>query len=210
MNLGQSTTRLNTFQGLDLTDSEARDLYNEGRRRFALRSKYPRKTQDIGPTVAEQAAYEWPDDLLLPLSVSVAGQPWGSGDPDTVRQIQKGLITFSDTGLWYERTDESGARKLYLYPTPGEELALEVEWVYRPTPLVNPTDEPTELPEEFHDGPLYEAAAIAFEGEEDNVELATYYSQKAETRMRELMAYDNIRRSGNGIFRIPIAGVTAR
>lgn len=210
MNLGQLTTRLNGFQGLDLTDAEARDLLNEARRRFALRSQYPRKVEEIGPTVAQQETYSWPADLLLPLKLTVAGRPWAPADPSTVEEYERGLLRLGDEGVWYEEPDASGDRALHLYPVPQEAVALMLEWVYRPVPLVNTSDEPTEFPEEFHDGLLYEAAAVAFEGEEDNVELANYYTQKAEGRMRELMAYDNIRRSGSGVFRIPIVGVTAR
>lgn len=210
MNLGQLTTRLNGFQGLDLTPTEARDLLNEGCERFALRSQYPRKVASIGPTVAQQEAYSWPADLLLPVKLTVAGRPWAPADPGTVEEYERGLLRLGDEGVWYEEPDAEGGRAVHLYPVPQEEAALILEWVFKPAPLVADSDEPVEFPSLFHDGLVYEAAAVAFEGEEDNVELANYYTQKAEGRMRELMVYDNIRRSGSGVFRIPIVGVTAR
>lgn len=210
MNLGHATTRANEFQGLDLTETEFRDLFNEARVRFALRSKYPRKLAEIGPTVAQQASYDWPTDILLPLRLQVGGREWASADPAAVADFKQGLVTLNEQGVWYEKPDEAGARKLFLHPIPEEESTLVLEWVYAPAPLTKSSESPSELPEPFQDGLLYEAAAIAFEGSEDNVEFATYYAQKAEARMRELMAYDNMRRSGNGVFTMPIVGVTAR
>lgn len=210
MNLGQGLTRASTFQGLDLTEAEFRELWNEARERFALRTKYPRKVAEIGPTVSGQEAYAWPEDLLLPLKLSVAGRPWGSSDPTTIEQIRQGELTFCDVGLWFDEADEEGQRTLRLYPTPEGEQTLVLEWVFRPAPASEAADEPTEFPEVFHDGLLYEAAAIAFEGSEDNIEFGNYYAQKAEGRARELMAYDNLRRSGGGVFRVPILGRTAR
>jgi hypothetical protein len=210
VNLGQLTTRLNAFAGFDLSDSEACDLLNEARRRLARRSKYPRKTATES-TVSGQAAYSWPEDMLLPLRVSVNGEPWSSTDAETVEQFAKGSLILQEEGVWYEAPDNEGTRALYLYPTPDEALTLTVEYVYRPVDLnvSTPAGEPTEIPPEFHEALLPMVAAAYYETVEDNPELAQRNTEKGDLWISELMRYDHERRSGDGIFRIGIVGVTA-
>lgn len=210
MNLSQLTTRLNSFSAFDLTDTEAKELLNEARRRFALRSKYPRKRGSIGETVAEQAAYDWPADLLLPVSLAIAGTPWPSTDADSVELYEKGELVLQQIGGWYDGPDVDGARKLYLYPAPGEAgLEIKLEWIYRPAPLVNDTDEPTELPEEFHPALLPEVASYYYETVEDDPELAQRNAEKADEWVVDLRHYENLRKTGNGVFKVPILGVDA-
>lgn len=210
MNLAQLTTRLNSFSGFDLTDTEAKDLLNEARRRFALRSKYPRKRGSIGLTVAGQSAYDWPEDLLLPLGLSVAGTPWPPTDADSVERFERSELALQQIGGWYDAPDVNGARKLYLYPAPGEAgLELKLEWVFRPTPLVDGADEPTELPEEFHPALLPEVASYYYETVEDDPELAQRNAEKADQWVVDLRHYENLRRVGSGVFKAPILGIDA-
>lgn len=209
MNLAQLRTRLSSFDGFDLEAEEARDLINESRRRFALRSKYPKKTSAFDTTVSGQSTYDWPTDLLLPLKLSVAGLPWEATDEETAARYANGELILQREGAWYDAPGETGARQLHLYPTPGSSsLAIHLEWVYRPTDLVNDTDEPEEIPVEFHPAILFEVAATYYETFEDNPELAQRNSEKADTAVGELTRYDNMRRSGTGIFQVGIVGVT--
>jgi hypothetical protein len=160
--------------------------------------------------VAEQAAYSFPADYLLPISVKYGTEPIGFSDKATVDRYAEGVeLLLRDNAVWYERANEEGTRKLYIYPTPAEALALELEYVYRPVALEEDADEPIEIPEEFHFHPLYYVAALYYRSVEDNPELAEVNEKTFDLKVSELIRYDNQRRSGNGVFRIGIAGITA-
>jgi hypothetical protein len=112
-------------------------------------------------------------------------------------------------GVFYEKADSEGTRKLVLYPAPGEGLAIELEWIFRPSAMALDEDEPSELPEEFHPALIPEVAATYYELVEDNPELAQRNSEKADLWVGELNRYDNRRRGGSDPFRVPILGISA-
>jgi len=147
---------------------------------------------------------------LLALGVTVAGRPWESSSRETVRQFENGELTLRSQGVWYEGTDESGARRLTLYPTPGSAVTLELEWVYAAPNLTvdTPSAEPSEFPEWFHPKLLHFAGEIYYPTVEDNPELGEIQKSKADLAISELVRYDNERGAGDGIFTIAIVGVT--
>lgn len=153
----------------------------------------------------------WPEDLLLPLSLAVAGHPWGSSDRETVRQFETGELRLTGAGVWYDAPDENGLRKLYLYPSPSGGDTLEVEWVYQAVALSTdtPTGQPSEFPEWWHPKLLHFIGEGYFATVEDNPELAEYHKGKADLAVSDLIRYDNERQAGDGIFLPGIAGVTA-
>lgn len=211
MDLTALTARTNTLFGFDLSSSEAADLLNQGRREAARRSRYPKKSKVIGETVAEQAAYEYPSDLLLVESVYVEGTPYSAADREKVRQFEKGSPRLLDPGVWYDGTDESGDRKLTLYPVPSAGQGIELEWVYEGTPFntSEPNAEPDELPEWFHPHLTYFVGEIYYDSVEDNPELAEAQRAKADAKVSDLIRYDNERQAGNGIFMPGIVGQSA-
>lgn len=211
MDLAALTARLNDLAGFDLSSAEACSLLNEARAEAARRSRYPRKVADIGPTVAGQVAYNWPEDLLIPLSVSVAGEPWEASDRETVRQYEKGELVLQSVGVWYEASDESGARKLYLYPAPSGGDTIEVEWVFQGSPFTadETSAEPDEFPSWWHSKLIFIVAETYYAFVEDDEELAQINREKADLAVGDLIRYDNERHSGSGVFRPGIVGVTA-
>jgi hypothetical protein len=176
----------------------------------AVRSRYPRKVVEAGPTVAGQAPYSWPSDLLLPLTVSVAGRVFPPSDFDTVRQYEKEELRFFGWGVWYERAGEEGSRKLYIYPAPGEAgLEVQVEHVYEAAALNEDSDEPSEFPNWFHPELCHFVAEVYYDTVEDNPELAEAAKAKADNAVGQLVRYDNERQAGEGVFKVPVAGVDA-
>lgn len=165
---------------------------------------------DIGPTVSGQVAYTWPEDLLLVESVTVAGRPWASSSREAVRRFAAGELTLNDYGVWYESADDTGLRKLHLYPAPSGGDTLELEWVYGGPALMTdqPNGTPGELPEWFHPKLCHFVAETYYETVEDNPELAEQQKTKAELAISELIRYDNERGSGSGVFMPGIVGVT--
>ena len=175
-----------------------------------MESKYPRKAVDIGPTVAGQDTYDWPDDFLLPIAVSLGSRdPLEATDPATAREYASGSLALLREGAWYEAPSESGSRQIILYPMPGEGQAINLEYVYAPPPMTSDSDEPTEIPRPFHEGLLPAAAATYYETVEDNPELAQRNSEQLDLWVGKLVRYDNQRRGGSDPFMVPIAGVSA-
>lgn len=160
--------------------------------------------------MAGQSAYAWPEDLLMVLRVTVAGQPWQAVSRETVERIQAGELALRAPGVWYEAPDEAGVRRLHLYPAP-DGASLSLEWVYDPPPLKESADNegPEEFPAWFHPKLLHFAAEDYYESVEDNPELAEVHKAKSEAAVAELLRFDYQRRSGDGNFTIPILGVTA-
>lgn len=164
----------------------------------------------LGETEDAVAAYSWPDDLLLTLSLSVGGsETWEAGDPESVRAYEQGSATFIGTGVWLDLPDNEGERKLNLYPTPAGGSAIELEYVYRPGAMVGEDDEPSWLPAPFHKGLLWIAASLYFETVEDNPELAKWNEEKADLVVAEISRYEIERRAGQGVFLPQIVGWTA-
>lgn len=146
----------------------------------------------------------------MPLSVSLGGRPLGFSDKETVERYQDGReVALQDLNVWYEKPDEDGTRKLFIFPAPGEASALLLEYVYEPVDLTGDSDVPTEIPDVFHSHPLYYVAALYYRSVEDNAELAEAHERTFDQKVSEVIRYDNQRRSGNGVFRVGIAGISA-
>jgi hypothetical protein len=126
-----------------------------------------------------------------------------------VRQFISGALILQREGVYHERPDDTGARSVVLYPTPTGELAVELEYVYNPSPLTSDSAEPTEIPRPFHEAFLPAAAAVYYETVEDNPELAQRNAEQVDLWVGKLARYDNQRRGGAEPFLVPIAGVTA-
>jgi len=75
--------------------------------------------------------------------------------------------------------------------------------------MVGDSDEPTEIPEDFHPALLPGASATYYETVEDNPELAQRNAEQFDLWAGELVRYDNQRRGGSNPFMVPILGVSA-
>lgn len=210
VNLTSLTARLNSLSGFDLSAAEAAELLNEAQLEAARRSRYPRKTVEVGPAVEGQAAYTLPTDYVLPYKVAVAGVPWSTSDRETVRQYERGELKLLAQGVYYEDSDEEGNRTLNLYPTPGGGSEIALTYVYAPTPLNvdEPSKEPTAFPTYWHKRLIHFVAADYYETVEDDAELAQVQQNKADLAVADLVRYDN-ERVTPGPFVAGIAGITA-
>lgn len=133
-----------------------------------------------------------------------------ASDRETVRRFERGELRYSGSGVWFDAPDDTGERKLNVYPAPGEAgQAIDVEWVFRPVPLAEDTSEPSEYPAEFHPKLLHFCAAQYYRTAEDSPELAEVNQRLAEEAISALMRYDNMRSSGEAPWRVPISGSTA-
>jgi len=164
----------------------------------------------LGPTVEGQIAYDWPEDFLLPLSLSLgAGEPLDPADPDTVRRYETGSLALVRDNVYVEDVGEDGVRRAFIYPAPGAGLALNLLYVFAPPPMTEDSDEPSELPRPFHEALIPAAAAQYFETVEDNPELGQRNAEQLDLWVGKIVRYDNQRRGGSGPFAVPIQGVSA-
>lgn len=142
--------------------------------------------------------------------VAVNGsEPYSASSLETVREYEQGRAVLVAVGAWYDGIDDTGARKLVLYPPQESAVSVELEYVYRPASMVDAGDEPAWMPAAFHKGLLYSAAAVYFEDVEDNPELAKWNQEKADAVASELRRHDIDRSAGDGVFQIPVTGWTA-
>jgi hypothetical protein len=125
-----------------------------------------------------------------------------------VRRLERGSLRSHDA-YFYEKAGEDGTRKLYLYPAPTEATTLELEYVFRPAALVNDSDTPTEIPEDFHEKLLHFAAVTYYRTVEDNPELANDNERLVNEAIAALQRYDNIRSTGESPWTVGIVGLTA-
>jgi len=141
--------------------------------------------------------------------IAIGGSaPYDFASQETVRQYEQGGAELLKS-VWVDGVDDSGDRKLVLYPPPSAGLPIELEYVYQPPEFTEDTDVPTWMPRPFHKGLPYAALAVYFESVEDNPELAKWNQEKADSVASELRTYDDERGSGNGVFQIPVVGWTA-
>lgn len=143
--------------------------------------------------------------------MALDGRPVAPSDRGSIQRVEYGALVLQDDGAWYETVSAAGVRQLTLYPTPGSAQTLELEWVFSPPPFdsASPNAEPSEFPEWWHPKLVHFVAEVYYESIEDNPELAEVQKAKADFAVGELARYDNQRRTGNGVFRVPIAGVTS-
>jgi hypothetical protein len=140
----------------------------------------------------------------MPLTVRVGGYQYeGSSAMECARFATNDLI-LDAKGAWY--TDEGTFK---LWPTPGEETTVLVEYVYTPPALVLDSDEPTAFPAEFHPALAFYVASVYYATVEDNLELSQANEERYRVRAAELEKHRVSQETGDQTFQIGILGVTA-
>lgn len=189
-----------------VTEDEADALLNEGHRELCVDGEWTRANLDLGPTVADQAAYTLPTTVDRPLKVWVNDKPYDPSDENEVKRIIAGELRLRRWGVFWLSFDEDGVESVSVYPTPSEALSLTALCVVYPDTLT--ASDSTRVPLKFDRYIRDYAASQIYGFTEDNVELREYHEGKFKEGA-ELLRRRRFSRTGRGGVRARIEGVTA-
>lgn len=208
MTRGQLTSELlSDLAGFDaVEDTEVHRLLNEGDRELCVRAGWTRANLELGPTVADQAAYTLPESVYRPLKVKVDGRPYKPADETLVDEIKKGYLR-QIKPVWFLSFDEDGVEAVSVHPTPSTGLDLTATCVVYPEPMADDDDAVPTAPEDFHRALHDYAAGIIYGYSEDNPDLREYHRGRFEEAVIRLRQLRRSRR-GQGDVYMAIEGMT--
>ena len=193
--------------GLDLEDDEADRLYNEADTEFCVQSGWTQGAVDLGPTVADQAAYELPEEVYEPLEVYVNDRPYDAATKRIVKEIGAGTYRLRARGVWWLSVDATGVQSISVYPTPSEALPLEADCVVYPPAMEDDTDTPA-APKNFHRALHEYVQAISLGGSEDDLERKQVHMDEFERQAARCRQHRIRRKSGSGGAQMRVVGLT--
>src|SRR5687767_2053245 len=117
--------------GLDLEETEAQNLINEGYIKLATQSGWTRATVPL-TAVTDQEFYPLPDNVYDIRQVFVGGKFYGYQDEKTVRRIEDSALTLRGNGIFWQTYSEAGVEGIGLYPTPETGTEIYMICVVRP------------------------------------------------------------------------------
>ncbi len=185
---GDLRAQFDDLVGLDLEDTERDALLNEGHRKLATESEWYKAERELGPTVADQAAYALPTDVYRVLELEVGGYEYKPGDRKQIARLNRHeiVLTPGTAGLWWRSYSSSNVQQISLYPTPGTAGTSIIAYVIeRPALMTDDADVPV-VPEEFRQAIVDYAAGIGFGGDEDNADMRVFYQDQFDRRVIEL------------------------
>lgn len=209
MNLATARSELLDIIGADLENDEANRLLNDGNKELCVRAEWTRATLALGNTVANQRDYELPANVSRVLKFRVNGQLWNPTDEEEADDLLAGdLVLVNEPGRWWLSGTASGTDQFSLYPTPTTGgLAMTALCVIFPETITD--DEATFTPpEDYHQAPIYYAAARSIGGSEDDLDMRAYYLDQFDGFVGRLRRLRKSRR-GNGPVSMRIRGLTA-
>lgn len=188
---------LDSLAGLDLETTDRDALLNRGHRKMAVEAEWYRFTEDIGPTVADQAAYDPPTDFDRIIKIWVGGYQYKRLSEVEFNDLTNATLRLRARGGYYLAFDASGAETVTLYPTPGTAgTAINVLFVKTPALLSDGTD-PIVVPDRFAQGIIDYAASIAYGMGEDNPDMRAYHKGLYEEATADLAALRRLRAGRN-------------
>lgn len=214
--VAQLVEQVVTEAQFDCTNAQALRWLTVRQRQMCRRSKWYRKTLNIGPTVNKQASYSVPAEVVEILQVTVGGQVFGHMHHTDPPEGAKGWIWLGGEGGVAGREDSStGEAQLRLYPIPETNtsietgVALEVWAVCRPPDLVEGQDSTLVIPGEYADALVSGAIATGMLRTESRPDLASAFEQIFDAACSELLQQSNRRFRGTGPAQIRVAGINA-
>lgn len=107
--------------GFDNTDDEILGWADERQKEMVAAARARRSLVDIGPTVADQQAYDLPATVVHLFEVTVSDAPYSGTIHTDIALAGQSELVWLGNGLWNVGEDDAGARKLYLIPSPTED-----------------------------------------------------------------------------------------
>lgn len=193
--------------GFDVSggDSTLLGWLNSRHRRMVVDSRcYRRRTVISGGTVAGQADYVLPPDVLEVGAVEVDGAPYDRARRQDVELAKVSLAVFvGPSGVVAQGANGASAEVLSFYPAPDTGgLEISLLGPVRPpelstSPVVNPV-----VPAEFFEGLVHGAAAVGLRRTDSRHDEANQYEQHYLSEIERLRKL--VRRRWGGVARIQI------
>lgn len=208
--LAQERSSVRSVAGLTkATPAEIDDLINEGHKELCVRSEWTRAAVDLGPTVADQAAYALPETIYRPLEVEVDGTPYDASSEGEVKRILNGTLRLAAAGLWWISEDDAGAEFISLYPTPAAGLTITARSIVYPADIAAGDDDATfRVPDDSVKGIRAYVKRELYSGVEDDEDRATIQDQHFENEVTRLRQR-RFSRVGRGNVHMRVEGWTA-
>lgn len=195
--------------GFDVKQARAETVIQEGIRHLAARSHWIKAMLNLGPTVADQAAYTLPERVIRLFEVAINNDPYTRRNIHTLWDLRTGRSTLEpgaeEGGVFAEVGSEDGKSKsIELLPTPeeGEAEITGLASIY-PEPLAASDELP--FPADHRRAVVDYATGILYEGSDENQATGAFYRERADGTAEALRLFANAR-SGSGPWKIPVAG----
>lgn len=196
--------------GFDFSDAQGLKLARESVDRLAAASEWVRAEIDLGPTVANQADYDVPANVVRAKNVYIGTTPFTEVSYDELKGLEAGRLQPAEGGMnggvFCERFSEDGTTKsITLFPAPeegGQELVALAS--------IEPGDNlelVSNLPfpgDKFRTVVNY-AVGIAYATFDENMQAAATYLDKADGEAEGLRRRANSR-MGRGPYKARVAG----
>lgn len=197
----------------DVTEPQALGWLNAAHRLLVVRSTYLRKRLEVGPSVAGQANYVLPPEVVQIREVLVGGIPFGTGKHSDIAADGQGWLTLcgpTGSGVTAPDSDAAGVDQLSLVPAPSSAgLTIQVYAVCRP-PALNVADDSTlKVPAEFDEAIINGALATGLAREAMRPDLAAQFRPLFDASCTELLKQARRRYRGPGPTQIRISGYNA-
>lgn len=169
--LAQFRTRISAKLGLDNSASGDQtlidDWVNEGYEDVLLRTrcKVSSATMDL---TAGTADYTLPTDILAAIDMDIATStdtfPLVRTDAEDILRRRRASTSTDSPSRFYA---VEGSNLLLVYPTPSAADTITIYYVPRPTALSATSDEPSDIPSEFHKAIEFYALAEGADYDDD-------------------------------------------
>ena len=141
----------------DCTEAQALRWLNRRHRQMCAIAECFRKRYVVpSGTVADQAEYTWPADLIRPLEVAVGGQVYEKAVHTDIRGVANGTVLVTGPGLLFAETaSTAGVKQVSLIPAPsvaGD--AIVIYGAFRPLTLLMDNSVPLQIDDEAEEALL--------------------------------------------------------
>jgi hypothetical protein len=186
---------------------------NEAYERLTGESKFVRKTRELGPTVADQATYALPDEVIDLRALKVGtSAPWLRVSTEELWELQAGyraLETVTGVGVFAPSFESDADAMVELWPVPTAEtagLSISALAAVALGDLSLATDVAPLLPADVQGAVVDGAIAIGMRRIHERWDIAQAYDAKLDAGIQALAKRTNSR-VGSGPIQAKIKGV---
>lgn len=180
---------------------------NQRYRDLVAKSKWRKAMLALGPTVAGQAQYAIPENVVDVLSLRVdSSRPWGRTNVDGLWQLtaSTSYLTGPAPGVFVPNFEADDDQVIELWPVP-ETAGLDIDALCALLPAALELADTPRVPEDFHESIVDGAIGMGMERIDERHDEAKPFNEKFDAATKEL-ARRQSSRVGSGPTQIRVAG----